>query len=412
MVSDKELIKIQVEVLFTQDENGCLLGLNEPDGDVEPAPRFFLGYTNEGSICRFRVDLSENVVAQLKAVAAAEPMLMDSRTFPRSHDPFKDILQSHAPIERVWVGPAYRFPERIAPPTNVVRLSPENAGLLKGDFAKMVPELNDGRPFLAVIEDSQAVSICRSVRLSSRAHEAGVDTLDAYRRRGYATSVVVAWALAVRCPKSHPTLQHLMGQCGLSGCGTTIRLGAVWCGLSCDMRGARMVEIQSHNDASELISRSGAYLELNESENNLPIGLAYTLAKNPSSYGPDSPLLLSILEQGRAVGVAIMTPPRRLILSRIYTSVEVAMGALTRYLREMDTPIPGVAGPAAEAQAFSDCWTEGMPSILSRVATQMRVFEARTVADVPLAPGQFRLARYERPPTHGAMDCRFFRGNR
>ena len=153
-----------------------------------------------------------------------------------------------------------------------------------------------------------------------------------------------------------------------------------------------MVEIQSHNDASELISRSGAYLELNESDNNLPIGLAYTLAKNPSSYGPDSPLLLSILEQGRAVGVAIMTPPRRLILSRIYTSVEVAMRALTRYLREMDTPIPGVVGPAVEAQAFSDCWTEGMPSILSRVATQMRVFEARTVADVPLAPGQFRLA--------------------
>jgi RimJ/RimL family protein N-acetyltransferase len=198
MISDRELMKIQVEVLFTQDENGCLLGLNEPDGDAEPAPRFFLGYTNEGSICRFRFDLPENVEASLKEVAAAEPMLMDSQTVPRSHDPFKDILQSHAPIERVWVGPAYRFPERIAPPANVVRLSPENADLLKGDFAQMVPELNDGRPYLAVIEDSQAVSICRSVRLSSRAHEAGVDTLDAYRRRGYATSVVAAWALAVR----------------------------------------------------------------------------------------------------------------------------------------------------------------------------------------------------------------------
>ena len=33
-----------------------------------------------------------------------------------------------------------------------------------------------------------------------------------------------------------------------------------------------MVKIQSHNDANELISLSGAYLELNESENNLPIG--------------------------------------------------------------------------------------------------------------------------------------------
>ena len=61
----------------------------------------------------------------------------------------------------------------------------------------MVSELNSSQPYLAVIEDSQAVSICRSVRSSSRAHEAGVDTLTGYRRRGYATSVVAAWALAV-----------------------------------------------------------------------------------------------------------------------------------------------------------------------------------------------------------------------
>ena len=81
---------------------------------------------------------------------------------------------------------------------------PATADSLQTDFsalgveAGMVPELDDCQPYLAVIEDSQAVSICRSVRLSSRAHEAGVDTLEDYRRRGHATSAVVAWALAVR----------------------------------------------------------------------------------------------------------------------------------------------------------------------------------------------------------------------
>ncbi len=197
-VSDAELMKIQVEVLFTQDENGHLQHINEPTGAAEPAPRFFFGYTNEGSICRFRHDLPDNVVAQLKEVAAAEPIPMSSKKIPKSHSQFEDILQSHAPIERVWVGPAYRFPEHITPPTNVVRLSGENAEFLKKDFAEMVLELNSWQPYLAIIENSQAVSICRSVRLSSRAHEAGVDTLIDYRRRGYATSVVAAWALAVR----------------------------------------------------------------------------------------------------------------------------------------------------------------------------------------------------------------------
>ena len=198
MWSNMELMKIQVEVLFTQDENGCLQYINEPIGDTKIAPRFFFGNTNEGSICRFRHDLPDNVVTQLKKVAATKPMPMNSQKIPSIHGQFKEILQSHALIERVWIGPAYRFPEQIAPPTNVVRLSRANADLLKGDFAEMVSELNNSQPCLAVVEDSQTVSICRSVRLSSRAHEAGVDTLTGYRRRGYATSVVAAWALAVR----------------------------------------------------------------------------------------------------------------------------------------------------------------------------------------------------------------------
>ena len=196
--TDIELMKIHVEVLFTQDKSGCIQYINEPDGDAGPAPRFFCGYTHEGSICRFRYDLPDNVVTRLKEVVASEPMPMNFQKIPRCHRQFQDILQSHAPIKRVWIGPAYRFPEHITPPTNVVRLSHENARLLQEDFTEMRSELNVWQPYLAIIEDSQAVSICRSVRLSSHAHEAGVDTLVDYRRRGYAASVVAAWALAVR----------------------------------------------------------------------------------------------------------------------------------------------------------------------------------------------------------------------
>ena len=61
-----------------------------------------------------------------------------------------------------------------------------------------------------------------------------------------------------------------------------------------------MVEIIHHADASELIELAGTCLELHESENNLPIGLAYALAKDPQRYGPEPPLLLSVLEQGEA----------------------------------------------------------------------------------------------------------------
>ena len=153
-----------------------------------------------------------------------------------------------------------------------------------------------------------------------------------------------------------------------------------------------MVEIRSHNHASELISLSGTYLERHESENNLPIGLVYRLSESPHYYGSKSPLLLSILEQGKVVGVAIMTPPRRIILSKIDTEIRVAITHLVEYLRRINMRTPGVVGPSVEAQAFSDCWVEGIFGVSARVAMGLRVFEARKVVDVSLSPGRLRLA--------------------
>ncbi len=154
-----------------------------------------------------------------------------------------------------------------------------------------------------------------------------------------------------------------------------------------------MIEIQSHTHASELISLSGTYLERHESENNLPIGLAYRLAEDPYYYGSEVPLLLSILERGKVVGVAVMTPPKRIILSKIDAKIQPVVVHLVRHLRETDTQIPGVVGPMVEAQTFSEHWIEGIVGISAKIDKRMRVFEAREAADLPLSAGKLRLAR-------------------
>ncbi len=161
-----------------------------------------------------------------------------------------------------------------------------------------------------------------------------------------------------------------------------------------------MMKIISHNHASELISLSGAYLEQNESENNLPLGLAYRLAEDPYYYGSELPLLLSILEQGRVVGVSLMTPPKRIILSRINANIQATIVHLVDHLREIDIQIPGVVGPEAEAQAFSECWVEGMLDVSASIDKRMRVFEARSVTNLPHSPGKLRFAR---PDDHPLM---------
>ena len=45
--------------------------------------------------------------------------------------------------------------------------------------------------------DGRAVSVCASVRRSTAAHEAGVETAPQYRGRGLAPRAVAAWARAV-----------------------------------------------------------------------------------------------------------------------------------------------------------------------------------------------------------------------
>jgi predicted GNAT family acetyltransferase len=50
----------------------------------------------------------------------------------------------------------------------------------------------------ALVVDGRAVAVCCTVRQTSEAHEAGVETVPAFRGCGYAAQVVTAWASAVR----------------------------------------------------------------------------------------------------------------------------------------------------------------------------------------------------------------------
>ena len=168
-----------------------------------------------------------------------------------------------------------------------------------------------------------------------------------------------------------------------------------------------MLEIVHHDHAKELIELSGDYLENRETENNLSFGLAHRLARNPHYYGPDPPLILSILEDGDTVGVAVRTPPYRIVLSVIETELEAVVDYLIRYLRTIDAPIPGVVGPETEARCFAGKWTKKVPGVSARPAKRLRVFEARNVVDVPRSPGRLRHAEIEDLPLMAKWIAKF-----
>jgi RimJ/RimL family protein N-acetyltransferase len=173
-----------------------MICVNEPAG--EAAPRFFLGRTTQGNEWRFRHDLDEELVRDLEAACVNEPAGDEFLLQPYGSTRYETLLARTAPIQNVWTGPAYRFPEMIAAASEAVLITGDNAGLLQPYFTDWLDSVAIGRPFFAVVNGGHAVSLCCSVRETPRAHEAGVETHPEFGRRGYAARAVTAWVRAVR----------------------------------------------------------------------------------------------------------------------------------------------------------------------------------------------------------------------
>lgn len=198
MTGERELMDVHVRALFTHDARARLLLVNEPWGGGGPAPRLFLGRTTAGNLWRFRADLPEGLVGELESLCAAEPVEAEPGAAPLCAEALVRLLDAHAPVRGVEAGPAYRFEEYPEPSRPLLAVTEAEAGCLRGGFEELLEELPARLPFVAVLEEGRAVSVCRSVRVTAAAHEAGVETLPGFRGRGYARDATVGWARLVR----------------------------------------------------------------------------------------------------------------------------------------------------------------------------------------------------------------------
>jgi hypothetical protein len=196
-VNPRDLMCAHIDALFTSDSAGKLLRVNVPDGG--PAPRFFVGRTNEGCEWRVRADVPEAIAAKLEAALAAEPAGDELLKAGYGASAYEAILVEHGPIQQTWTGPAYLCPPGLTLPGGVEVVRPV-------DSSVMTPHLEDWAADVGVLDhlfvslvDEKAVSVCASVRHGpAGADEVGVDTAPAFRRRGHGLAVVAAWADAVR----------------------------------------------------------------------------------------------------------------------------------------------------------------------------------------------------------------------
>lgn len=172
----KNLLKAHLDALYTR--NGIYLErINEPWGALAMAPKLHICTGIQGDI----------LIGRSVIFSPGEPLKMKEQ-------------------ECCYLVPPLPFPSH----TQVCRILPGSAE------AKKIPavwnwlqeELIAAQPCVGVFEEDICVSICRSVRIGREAQEAGVETLESFRGRGYAELVVTGWANLVREQGSIPLYSH------------------------------------------------------------------------------------------------------------------------------------------------------------------------------------------------------------
>jgi GNAT superfamily N-acetyltransferase len=79
----------------------------------------------------------------------------------------------------------------------VVEVRRENCSVLEPGFNYTREHIEDIQPCLAKIIQGRAVALCRTVRRTAFALEAGVDTIPEFRGKGFGKATVMAWASQV-----------------------------------------------------------------------------------------------------------------------------------------------------------------------------------------------------------------------
>jgi RimJ/RimL family protein N-acetyltransferase len=198
--SASHLMELHINTLFCCDADGRLRCVNEA-GDP-PAPLFFMGRTLEKNFWRFRYDLPAATIQKLEELCQSEPLTADLASPPQTYAAIKAVLGEYAARQeqKEYRGPAYWIPEGNHTPANVVLISEANADLVQDTFPWVLPLTQDKEagPVAAAIEQDRAVSVCFCSRRPMQATEAGLETLPAFRGKGYATAAVALWAAAVR----------------------------------------------------------------------------------------------------------------------------------------------------------------------------------------------------------------------
>jgi uncharacterized protein len=148
------------------------------------------------------------------------------------------------------------------------------------------------------------------------------------------------------------------------------------------------MKVRHYDSVGEFYERVEGYLVAHEAHHNLMLGILATLRDHRDRY-PHPPLLATVEAERELVVAALRTPPHNLVVSRA-VSLE-AIQALVSDLHQRQEALPGVVGPALEAEAFAQGW-QALTGQRYHKKMALRIYQLEEVNPVTGVSGYLRAA--------------------
>jgi hypothetical protein len=195
-IPQKKLLEMHIEALFTLDGQSKLVSINEPWDKTKPAPRLYLGKTFDGSIIyKYGYNISFEIIKKLEYYLEKESILEKNYEI-KYLDEYINILGSKDYSQEICF---YYNDEINESLDHYKKINSENINKINLKYFEWLKEeIKYCQPCCAIIEKNQIVSICRSVRITENAHEAGIETINEYKGKGLAVKILREWANEVQ----------------------------------------------------------------------------------------------------------------------------------------------------------------------------------------------------------------------
>ncbi|MBS4199362.1 GNAT family N-acetyltransferase [Bacillus sp. FJAT-49732] len=147
-----------------------------------------------------------------------------------------------------------------------------------------------------------------------------------------------------------------------------------------------MLKLTKYNDYKNFKSDVLSYLNKNEVENNLPIGVLESLTEESTVY-----LMATITREDKIVLVLLQTHPLQIILSKPPIMSDHVISEIARLLSENIDDIPGLIGE----KTFTDKMVNIIDKSAYFVQMNQRIYELTKVKKEPSSFGNLRLVKME-----------------